>query len=81
MGARRYLNTVIRRSHASLKGVIEVVERKGEFKIEKEKTYSVPIKCGECGHNFNVRVPKGTTFEDYRKRGILCPNCECRALD
>ena len=58
-----------------------MVERKGEWAKEEKKVYLVPIECGNCAHQFNATVPKGTTFEDYRNKGIICPNCQCRALD
>ena len=45
------------------------------------KVYTVPVKCSNCNHRFELKVRKGTTIEDYLKSGMsICENCGCTTL-
>ena len=55
------------------------------MKKENKKTYTIKIRCENCGHKFVIEVEKG---KETRNLGILihgvkagdnfikCPNCE-----
>jgi len=36
-------------------------------------TYSVCVKCTNCGHHGNIEIKKGTPVAST----LLCPNCGC----
>ena len=75
---RSYLNTLPDRGrYTLLKGVIEVVERKGEFNIEGEKkeTRKELLDCSECRKGVWVEIPKGTSIDQYVCEDNPCPTC------
>lgn len=41
----------------------------------KNKTYTAPAACANCGSKIQVRVQKGIPIPD-----IPCPNCLCQKL-
>ena len=42
------------------------------------ETYEWTIKCPNCFKQSTVNIPKGTTVDDYRRKGIVCANCGVR---
>jgi len=43
-----------------------------------KKMYTRPAKCHNCGHRFNIRIPKGMKATEFLESGkALCINCEC----
>ena len=36
-------------------------------------SYSIFVKCWNCGANINIKIPKGTAVKDFIKGG----KCEC----
>jgi len=46
-----------------------------------KKVYTVHVKCSNCNHKFELRIPKGTTIEIYLKsEASSCENCGCATL-
>jgi len=46
------------------------------------KHYTTKVKCRNCGHIFDLRVPKGITVESYVLSGdAKCEECECGTLN
>ena len=46
-----------------------------------KKVYNVTVKCSNCGHKFELKVPKGTLIENYLKsEASSCENCGCASL-
>ena len=42
--------------------------------MKKVDYYEAKYGCGNCGHSFNEKIPKGK----IAPRLITCPNCEIR---
>lgn len=46
------------------------------------KFYKTPVKCRNCGHTFELRIPKGTTIQEHVSNGHgLCERCGCNTLN
>ncbi len=46
------------------------------------KVYAVQAKCKNCGHKFELRIPKGKTIAEYMKsEASSCENCGCATLE
>lgn len=46
----------------------------------EKKYYEKAIKCRNCG-GVDVKIPKGTTVEDYLKENNPCPKCGNKTLE
>jgi DNA-directed RNA polymerase subunit RPC12/RpoP len=45
------------------------------------KQYTIKAKCSNCNHIFELKIPKGTTIENYLKsEACACENCGCATL-
>jgi len=46
-----------------------------------KKVYPIVVKCSNCNHKFELRIPKGTTISDYlQSEASTCENCGCSTL-
>jgi rRNA maturation endonuclease Nob1 len=46
-----------------------------------KKVYTVSCKCTNCNHKFELKIPKGTTIENYLKsEASICESCGCSTL-
>ena len=47
-----------------------------------EEEYQVDVVCYNCKKkNFNVKIPKGMTIEEFGKeKNVICRNCGCNAI-
>jgi len=46
------------------------------------KTYTIRVKCRNCGHIGELRIPKGITVQDHVSSGDgKCTNCGCGELN
>lgn len=45
------------------------------------KVYTVPVRCTNCDHKFELKIPKGKKIEDFLKsEACRCDNCACATL-
>jgi len=58
-----------------------VGDLKNIFKGGFGKFYVSKARCSNCEHTGEIRVPKGTTVEEFLKGAGKCPNCGCNTLE
>lgn len=46
------------------------------YEEEQKNTYSVRVKCFNCGLKKRIEVQRGVRVDDSK-----CPNCGCRSID
>ena len=44
----------------------------------KEEYYEIEILCRNCNSDVFLKIPKGTTKEDYLNNHKICDECGCK---